>query len=92
MIEFYAPWCGHCKRLAPEFEKAAAFLHTKHPDKPLLAKIDASNNREISLKYRVMSYPSLLLFAPGIEGEIFEGNNLQIVKGQMLGFAMVKSC
>ena len=42
LVKFYAPWCGHCKQLAPHFEEAAALL-ASNPN-ILLAKVDSTEN------------------------------------------------
>lgn len=66
VVEFYAPWCGHCKQLAPEYEKAAAVLRDHDP--PLvLAKVDAydERNKDIKDKYQVHAYPTLKIIENG---------------------------
>ena len=50
VVEFYAPWCGHCKKLLPEYEAAAADLNK---DGIKLAKIDANKYTEIGQQYGV---------------------------------------
>lgn len=62
LVEFYAPWCDHCKQFAPEYVKAAEILKKK---KIRVAKIDGSENREIVDKYNVKGYPSLIYFVEG---------------------------
>jgi len=59
-IEFYAPWCGHCKTLAPKWEKlAAAFVN--EPD-VVIAKVDADAHKELGTKYGVNGFPTLKWF------------------------------
>ncbi|CAM8995890.1 unnamed protein product [Rhodiola kirilowii] len=65
LIDFYAPWCGHCKRLAPELDAAAPILSgLKEP--VVIAKVDADKYSSLAYKHEIDGYPTLKLFMHGV--------------------------
>lgn len=68
-VKFYAPWCGHCKKLEPIFELAAQ--KTAHMIK--LARLDADKNRDIAERYGIKGFPTLKIFKGGKLVQDYEG-------------------
>lgn len=61
LVEFFAPWCGHCKKLAPVWEElATSYEHAR--DKIQIAKVDADAERALGKRFGVQGFPTLKFF------------------------------
>ncbi|KAL1123519.1 hypothetical protein AAG570_002596 [Ranatra chinensis] len=70
-VKFYAPWCGHCQRLAPTWEAVAMGL--ANDDSVKISKIDCTMNREACKVYDIKSYPTLLWIQNGEKLDKYQG-------------------
>ncbi|CAG8482212.1 10330_t:CDS:2 [Paraglomus occultum] len=76
LVEFYAPWCGHCKKLAPTYDKVGE-AYAPFKDKIVIAKMDATeNDLPPRVPFKVSGFPTIKLFKAGEEKDIvdFQGN------------------
>ncbi|KAK9929634.1 hypothetical protein M0R45_026727 [Rubus argutus] len=68
LVDFHAPWCGHCKRLSPQLDAAAPLLASlKQPI--VIAKVNADKYTSLAHKYEVDGFPTLKLFIHGVPQE-----------------------
>ncbi|XP_046898161.1 protein disulfide-isomerase A2 [Hypomesus transpacificus] len=63
LVEFYAPWCGHCRQLEPVYSEAAGLL--KADSGVRFAKVDATEEEELGAEFHISSFPMLKLFTYG---------------------------
>ncbi|CAK4083638.1 unnamed protein product [Aphanomyces euteiches] len=61
LVEFYAPWCGHCKNLAPIFEEVADELKGTLN----VAKVDVTTNTQLGERFEIKGFPTILFFHKG---------------------------
>ncbi|MGB4594216.1 MAG: thioredoxin [Coriobacteriia bacterium] len=61
IVDFWAPWCGPCRMVGPEMEKLAG----KVGESAKFVKVNVDDNREIAMKYGIMSIPTIAKFERG---------------------------
>ena len=60
-VDFWAPWCGPCKMIAPSLDQLAS----EYAGKAKIVKVDVDQNQQTAMKYHVRSIPMLLVFKNG---------------------------
>jgi thioredoxin 1 len=69
LVDFWAPWCGPCKMMAPILNEIAEL----DSDKATIGKVNVDNQQALAQKYQIRSIPTLVMFADGKEVKRFTG-------------------
>ncbi|KAJ4750061.1 Disulfide-isomerase-like protein [Rhynchospora pubera] len=73
LVKFFAPWCGHCIKLAPEYEQLASYFK-QVADTVLIAKVNCDENKDLCVDNEVTGYPTILWFPKGsLEAKRYHG-------------------
>ncbi len=80
IVDFWAPWCGPCKMMAPNFERAA----TAFPLKALFTKVNTENEQNLGARFNIRSIPTIIVFKNGkevhrVSGALDENSLTQLV-------------
>ncbi|HHD74418.1 MAG TPA: thioredoxin, partial [Nitratifractor sp.] len=63
IVDFWAPWCGPCRMMAPNFEQASRELSPKVQ----FVKVNTEENQQISAQFGIQSIPTMVIFKNGVE-------------------------
>jgi thioredoxin 2 len=69
LADFWAPWCGPCRAMAPHFERAARELK----DRVRLVKVNTEEAPQLAARYNIRAIPTLVLFRNGVEAKRTSG-------------------
>ncbi len=73
LVDFWAPWCGPCRMVAPVIEGLA----DEYVGKAKIAKINVDDNQQTAMKFRVMSIPTVIVFKDGEVSEVMVGADMR---------------
>ncbi|XP_016347375.1 protein disulfide-isomerase-like [Sinocyclocheilus anshuiensis] len=80
LVEFYAPWCGHCRNLEPIYAEVAGLLKNGSSE-VRLAKVDADEEKDLATEFHVGSFPTLKFFKDGNRQNATDFSGKRTVKG-----------
>lgn len=80
LVEFYAPWCGHCKKLDPEYNAASKTLDGTEAK---LAKVDATVEKALGSRFKIEGFPTIKIFRSGVPSPYEGGRTAKDIVGYM---------